>query len=110
MTCLCTDDRASLCCGGGLPPAADGACSCRCHGGAARVAVYALASGEPHAQLALDVCAALAGLPPQDAALAHRVLGASGLAAPLVGALLRTSLLWARARATAGLLAAGGVP
>lgn len=130
MTCRCTTDHAADCAGGGLPPTDRGHCSCGCHrpvlherwplrtpapastGLAARERVYLLAlyaPTQPHPQLAVDVCGLLAGLAPRDAAVAARVLGDTGLAPHLVASLLRTALVWARARVTAGILATGGV-
>lgn len=131
MLCRCTTDHAADCAGGGLPPTGHGECSCACHrpvlrerwplrtpapastGLAVRERVYLLALHAPtqqHPQLAVDVCALLAGLAPRDAAVAARVLGDVGLAPHLVASLLRTALVWARARVTAGILAVGGVP
>lgn len=80
---------------------------------AARERVYLLALHAPtqsHPQLAVDVCGLLAGLSPRDASVAAQVLGDTGLSEHLVASLMRTALVWARARATAGLLAVGGVP
>ena len=129
MTCLCTDDAPAACSGGGLPPTELGECSCDCHRPglrwplatpapaatslAARERVYLLAlhaPTQPHPQLAVDVCGLLAMLAPRDASIAAQALGAVGLSEHLVASLMRTALVWARARATAGLRAAGGVP
>lgn len=133
--CLCTDDAPAACSGGGLPPTGLGDCSCDCHrpvlrerwplatpavdpvryaAFSVRANFYSHAalgslSADP-AQAAISLCYVLQELPPLDRARVIASIGASGAAAALSGALLRTALLMARARVTAGLLAAGGVP
>lgn len=123
MTCLCTDDTAFACCGGGLPRDTDGACSCPHHRPVLR---WPLATPmcDPVRRAALDLrvmiyaaAASAAEVPcvariPHATAIAHElaswpaaardqvltVLGAEGLAVPLVGAFVRLSLAVARAR------------
>lgn len=133
--CRCTDDALALCCGGGLPPTDLGHCDCDCHrpvlrerwplatpavdaarsmARSVRVNFYAHAalgslSADP-TQAAVSLCYVLQELPALDRARVIASIGASGAAAALSGALLRTAMLMARSRVTAGLLAAGGVP
>ncbi len=49
MSCLCTDDDAFECSGGGLPRYPDGECSCGCHLASRRWSCEAVPPEEPDA-------------------------------------------------------------